>query len=84
MQEQFGIDRVMRFMEDHKKFGAEQFAERLVAQLSRWSGQTAEQAQQDDITLLVIDFQRKKPSVDRYTRFALTSRGYDCQTDGHA
>ena len=55
-QEQFGTDRVMRFMENHRKLRADQFAESFLEELSRWSGQTAEQGQQDDITLLVVDF----------------------------
>ena len=54
-QEQFGAARFMRFIEDHKELGADPFAQTFLAELSRWSGQTAEQGQQDDITLLVID-----------------------------
>jgi len=55
-QEQFGADRFMRFIENHKHFVADQFSEMFLTELSRWSNQTAEQGQQDDITLLVIDF----------------------------
>jgi len=55
-QEQFGADRFIRFIENHRHFVADQFAETLLTELSRWSNQTAEQGQQDDITLLVIDF----------------------------
>ena len=55
-QEEFGPDRFMRFIEDHKHLGANQFSQTFLTDLSRWSNQTAEQRQQDDITLLVIDF----------------------------
>jgi serine phosphatase RsbU (regulator of sigma subunit) len=55
-QEQFGADRFMRFIENHKHLSADQFSETFLTELSRWSNQTAEQGQQDDITLLVIDF----------------------------
>jgi len=55
-QEEFGADRFMRFIENNKHLGADQFAQTLLTELSRWSGQTAEQGQQDDITLLVVDF----------------------------
>ena len=55
-QEQFGADRFMRFIENHKHLAADQFSETFLTELSRWSNQTAEQGQQDDITLLVIDF----------------------------
>jgi phosphoserine phosphatase RsbU/P len=55
-QEQFGADRFMRFIENHKHLVADQFSETFLTELSRWANQTAEQGQQDDITLLVIDF----------------------------
>jgi sigma-B regulation protein RsbU (phosphoserine phosphatase) len=55
-QEQFGADRFMHFIENHKQLGADQFSQTFLAELSRWSSQTADQGQQDDITLLVIDF----------------------------
>jgi phosphoserine phosphatase RsbU/P len=55
-QEQFGANRFMRFIENHKHLVADQFSEAFLTELSRWSNQPAEQGQQDDITLLVIDF----------------------------
>ena len=55
-REQFGADRFMRFIENHKHLVADQFSETFLTELSRWANQTAEQGQQDDITLLVIDF----------------------------
>jgi phosphoserine phosphatase RsbU/P len=55
-REQFGVDRLMRFIENHKDLAADQFSQRLLNDLSRWSNQTTERGQQDDITLLVIDF----------------------------
>src|ERR1700751_870005 len=54
--EEFGADRFMRFIENHKHLAADRFSETFLTELSRWSNQTAEQGQQDDITLLVIDF----------------------------
>jgi sigma-B regulation protein RsbU (phosphoserine phosphatase) len=57
-EEEFGVDRFMSFIENHKHLGADQFVQTFLAELSRWSGQTAEQGQQDDITLLVVDFKR--------------------------
>jgi phosphoserine phosphatase RsbU/P len=57
-REEFGADRFMRFIENHKHLVADQFSEKFLTELSRWSNQTAEQGQQDDITLLVIDFKR--------------------------
>jgi len=55
-REQFGADRFMRFIENHKHLVADQFSETFLTELSRWANHTAEQGQQDDITLLVIDF----------------------------
>jgi serine phosphatase RsbU (regulator of sigma subunit) len=55
-QEQFGADRFMRFIENHNHLAADRFSKRFLDELSRWSSQTTEQGQQDDITLLVIDF----------------------------
>jgi phosphoserine phosphatase RsbU/P len=57
-EEQFGVDRFMRFIENNKHLGADQFVQTFLAELSHWSGQAAEQGQQDDITLLVVDFKR--------------------------
>jgi sigma-B regulation protein RsbU (phosphoserine phosphatase) len=57
-EEQFGVERFMRFIENNKHLGADQFVQTFLTELSRWSGQTAEQGQQDDITLLVVDFKQ--------------------------
>jgi sigma-B regulation protein RsbU (phosphoserine phosphatase) len=55
-QEQFGADRLMSFMKNHKHLEAEPFSQTLLDDLSGWSNQTVDQGQQDDITLLVIDY----------------------------
>lgn len=57
-EEQFGLERFMRFIENNKHLGADQFVQTFLTELSRWSGQNAEQGQQDDITLLVVDFKQ--------------------------
>jgi phosphoserine phosphatase RsbU/P len=54
--EQFGVDRLMRFIENHKDLAAEPFSQTLLDDLAGWSKQTVDQGQQDDITLLVIDY----------------------------
>ncbi|HTB92283.1 MAG TPA: SpoIIE family protein phosphatase [Candidatus Sulfotelmatobacter sp.] len=58
-QEQFGADRLMRFIENQKDLAADQFSQMLLNDLSRWSNQPTEQGQQDDITLLVIDYKHQ-------------------------
>jgi serine phosphatase RsbU (regulator of sigma subunit) len=58
-QEQYGTDRFMRFMENNEALTADQFADSFLGEISRWSGQSSEQGQQDDITLLVIDFKTR-------------------------
>jgi sigma-B regulation protein RsbU (phosphoserine phosphatase) len=55
-QEQFGADRLMSFIKNHKHLEAEPFSETLLNDLAGWSNQTVDQGQQDDITLLVIDY----------------------------
>jgi serine phosphatase RsbU (regulator of sigma subunit) len=54
VQEQYGTDRLMRFMENNTSLRADQFADAFLHELSLWSEQSPEQGQQDDITLLVI------------------------------
>jgi sigma-B regulation protein RsbU (phosphoserine phosphatase) len=55
-QEQFGADRVMSFIKNHNHLEAEPFSQTLLNDLAGWSNQTVDQGQQDDITLLVIDY----------------------------
>jgi serine phosphatase RsbU (regulator of sigma subunit) len=51
-----GVDRFKRFLEDSHDVGASQLADSLLHELSRWSGRPTGEGQEDDITLLVIDF----------------------------
>jgi serine phosphatase RsbU (regulator of sigma subunit) len=60
-QEEFGEARFMRFIEDNKHLAVDAFAQAFLTELSLWSGQTADQGQQDDITLLVVDFKHHLP-----------------------
>jgi phosphoserine phosphatase RsbU/P len=55
-QEQFGADRLMSFMKNHKHLEAEPFSQTLLDDLASWSNQAVGPGQQDDITLLVIDY----------------------------
>jgi PAS domain S-box-containing protein len=55
-EELFGTERFMRFMEKNHALGAGVFADALVDELSRWSGRHPGEGQNDDITLLTIDF----------------------------
>jgi phosphoserine phosphatase RsbU/P len=55
-QEQFGADRLMSFMKNRKHLEAEPFSQTLLDDLAGWSNQAVGQGQQDDITLLVIDY----------------------------
>lgn len=55
-QEEFGAERCMHLMENNGHLGADQLAEALETELSRWSKHTTEQGQQDDVTFLVVDF----------------------------
>jgi phosphoserine phosphatase RsbU/P len=55
-QEEFGTARIKRFMESNQNLAVEQFADGLLEELSRWSQQPRGEGQQDDITVLTIDF----------------------------
>jgi sigma-B regulation protein RsbU (phosphoserine phosphatase) len=55
-EEEFGTKHFVRFMEASNSLTTDQFADGLLDELSRWSGQPRGQGQQDDITVLTIDF----------------------------
>jgi phosphoserine phosphatase RsbU/P len=57
-QEMYGADRFMRFLEINNSLKADQFADALLAEIARWTGQSADRGQQDDVTLLLFDFKR--------------------------
>jgi serine phosphatase RsbU (regulator of sigma subunit) len=46
----------MQFMQKNHSLPVDQFADGLLDELSRWSGQPRGQGQQDDITVLIIEF----------------------------
>ena len=55
-EEMYGRDRFQRFLEINSSRGADEFSDALLDELSLWSGQPRGQGQQDDITLLAVDF----------------------------
>ncbi|HVM74475.1 MAG TPA: SpoIIE family protein phosphatase [Candidatus Saccharimonadales bacterium] len=54
--EQFGFARIECYMGARRDVAAAPFADNFLAEIARWSNQSSEQGQQDDITLLVIDY----------------------------
>lgn len=54
--EEFGRSRVGKFVEGQNGLPAPQLAAALLEEISRWSGYSAGRRQEDDITLLVLDF----------------------------
>jgi phosphoserine phosphatase RsbU/P len=54
-EEQYGFDRIMRYIEAHHAVPANQFADNFVAEIATWSNQST-LGQKDDITLLILDF----------------------------
>jgi phosphoserine phosphatase RsbU/P len=57
-QEMFGVEQFMRFLESNKSLNAGQFADALLAEIDRWTGQSSKQGQQDDLTIVLFDFKR--------------------------
>lgn len=55
-QEEFGTARFKRFMESNQSLAVDQFADGLLDELSRFSELPRGEGQQDDITVLTIDF----------------------------
>jgi phosphoserine phosphatase RsbU/P len=53
---EFGTDRIKQFMEKNHQLSADQFADGLIDHLSGWAEEPRGQRQQDDITVLTIDF----------------------------
>jgi sigma-B regulation protein RsbU (phosphoserine phosphatase) len=53
---EFGTGRIKQFMEKNHQLSADQFADGLIDDLSGWAEQPRGQGQQDDITVLTIDF----------------------------
>ena len=54
---EFGRSGSLRFLESNSALRAKPFSDKLVDELSRWSGHPSGGAQEDDITLVVVDFQ---------------------------
>ncbi len=57
----FGSDRFKTFIEAHEYLPADRFAETFLEHLSNWSGKRFEEAADDDLTLLVVDFENIEP-----------------------
>jgi serine phosphatase RsbU (regulator of sigma subunit) len=57
-KEFYGADRVTRFLENNHNLNADQFADAFLAEITSWTGESTDQGQQDDITLLLFDFKR--------------------------
>lgn len=53
--ESFGERQLARFIEHHQRLAAADFADNLLTEVARWSGNGAGRAQADDLTLVVVD-----------------------------
>ncbi len=56
-KEEFGRAGSMQFLESNSALRAKPFSDKLVDTLARWSGHLSGGAQEDDITLVVLDFE---------------------------
>ena len=54
--EMYGADRFKRFLELNCSLGTNEFSDALLDELSAWSGRPEGRGQEDDITLLTVDF----------------------------
>jgi sigma-B regulation protein RsbU (phosphoserine phosphatase) len=55
--EEFGLPRCEQFLRTHSQLPAASLADELLSEISRWSARSSGSLQQDDITLIVIDWQ---------------------------
>ena len=53
----FGLDRFKKFIRSQSALPAGQFADALIRQLFKWTGKRTEDALDDDLTLIVADYQ---------------------------
>jgi sigma-B regulation protein RsbU (phosphoserine phosphatase) len=58
-QEEFGKSRCKQFLETQRDIPAARFANTLLDNIAGFSGYNSSRAQEDDITLLVLDFQKE-------------------------
>jgi sigma-B regulation protein RsbU (phosphoserine phosphatase) len=56
LEEEFGAERFMRFMERNQRLSVDRFPDALLNEVFRWSGNVEGRDQQDDLTLLAVDF----------------------------
>ena len=53
----FGLERLKEFIRSHAQLPAGQFADALIRHLLNWSGKPSEEALDDDLTLIIVDYQ---------------------------
>jgi len=53
----FGFDRLKNFIKTHASLPAGQFADVFIQHLFNWSDKRSEEALDDDLTLIVVDYQ---------------------------
>jgi serine phosphatase RsbU (regulator of sigma subunit) len=56
IDEEFGLSRCQHFLDSNSKLSAATLAEKLLAEISRWSARPPGHSQEDDMTLVVLDF----------------------------
>jgi len=54
--ELFGWERLKAFIDTNGEFSADQIADELIRHLKAWSGRKSENALEDDLTLIVVDY----------------------------
>jgi sigma-B regulation protein RsbU (phosphoserine phosphatase) len=55
--EEFGLPRCKQFLGSHSRLLAPALADQLLSEIARWSARSSGRLQEDDITLVVIDWQ---------------------------
>jgi phosphoserine phosphatase RsbU/P len=62
-QQEFGKPRLAEFLRAHLHLAGEAFTKALLAEVGRWGSHSKERGQEDDITVLALDFRRGTASA---------------------
>jgi serine phosphatase RsbU (regulator of sigma subunit) len=53
----FGFERLKAYLKEHADLPADEFADTFIEHLFNWSGKRTEKTLDDDLTLIVVDYQ---------------------------
>jgi serine phosphatase RsbU (regulator of sigma subunit) len=55
--EEFGLSRCKQFLGSHSRLPSAALADQLLSEIARWSARSSGRLQEDDMTLIIVDWQ---------------------------